>query len=514
MSLTFPPMFESIDRFLNRTTMYRLALYVIVAELAMGAVLGLFGAVPFGPTALILSAAVLVAACVASNALFARVFRAPVNRESAIITALILALIITPVVPLREPGLGFLLWAAVFAMASKYALAADRDHVFNPAAFAVALTAIVMNQSASWWVGSLPMLPVAAIGGAMLVRKIRRFDLVAAYAVASMAAVAVTAASGAGAFIAVERTLLHTPLVFFATIMLTEPLTTPPTRPLRIAYGALVGILSLPSVHVGTVFSTPELALLAGNLFSYVASPTGKFMLTLEKRIPIGKDAYEFVFAPSRRVPFRAGQYMEWTLPHRGPDDRGERRYFTASSSPQDETIRVGVKFYPGSSSFKKRMMDMARGDAVMAGEISGDFVLPRDPGKKLAFIAGGIGVTPFRSMVEDLIDRGERRSVVMLYSNRTIEDVSYRETFERARARIGMKTVYALTDVERVPQRWDGHRGMLDAETIAREIPDYAERLFYLSGPRSMVVAFEEALAAMGVRRKHIKTDYFPGFA
>src|SRR5512143_3084739 len=118
-------MFESIDRFLNRITMYRLALYVLVAQLVMGAVLGASGLVPFGPVALVLSTAVLVAACVAANAFFAFLFKAPVNRESAIITALILALIITPVVPLREPGLGLLLWAAIFAMASKYAIAAD-----------------------------------------------------------------------------------------------------------------------------------------------------------------------------------------------------------------------------------------------------------------------------------------------------------------------------------------------------------------------------------------------------
>lgn len=507
-------MLEFIDRFLNRTTMYRLVLYVLVAELVMGAALGGFGALPFDPLALALSTAVLLAVCVAANALLARALRAPVNRESSIITALILALIITPIVPLRDAGLGFLLWAGILAMASKYVIAADRDHVFNPAAFAVAITAIAMNQSASWWIGSLAMLPVVLVGGAMIVRKIRRFDLVAAYAVASLAAIAATAPSAAGAFAAIERAVMNSSLVFFATVMLTEPLTTPPARPLRIAYGALVGLLSAPAIHFGSVYSTPELALVVGNLFSYVVSPTGKYLLALTERVSIGKDACEFSFVPSKQVRFRAGQYMEWTMPHRGPDDRGERRYFTIASSPQDEEIKVGVKFYPEPSTFKKQMLDLVRGDVIMAGEIAGDFVMPRDPSRKLAFVAGGIGVTPFRSMVEDLLDRKEKRDVVLLYSNRTVEDINYRETFDRARMRVGMKTVYALSDAERAPADWKGYLGLLNAKTIMHEVPDYAERLFYLSGPRAMVVAFEKTLAEMGVRRKNVKTDYFPGFA
>ncbi len=505
-------MLELIDRLLNRTTMYRLVLYVCVAELALGAVLGGLGILPFSPVALILSTAVITATCILSNVVFARIMKAPVNRESAIITALILALIISPIVPFQLPGLGFLVWASLLAMASKYVIAADRDHVFNPAAFAVVITAVAVGQSASWWVGSMSMLPAVAIGGAMIVRKIRREDLVWSFFAAALVTGAVTASSGS-ALLSMERAVLHTPLIFFATLMLTEPLTTPPTRSLRIAYGAFVGFLSAPAIHVGAVYSTPELALVVGNLFSYAVSPTGKHLLTLTSRVQLSRDSFEFVFSSPRPVPFRAGQYMEWTLPHRSPDDRGVRRYFTMSSSPEDRMVKVGIKFCLEPSSFKKQMGDMVRGDVIMAGEIAGDFVLPRNRRKKLAFVAGGIGVTPFRSMVQSLIDRGESRDVVLLYANKTVEDIAYRDVFDEARTVIGMKTSYALSEVAQAPPNWNGPLGMLDARTIAEEIPDYADRLFYISGPHGMVTAFESSLAAMGVSHKNIKTDYFPGF-
>ena len=83
-----------------------------------------------------------------------------------------------------------------------------------------------------------------------------------------------------------------TPLVFFATVMLTEPLTTPPTTALRIPYGILTGILFAPAIHFGGIYSTPELSLVIGNVFSYLISPKKKLTLALKN---IEKISPEFV---------------------------------------------------------------------------------------------------------------------------------------------------------------------------------------------------------------------------
>jgi ferredoxin-NADP reductase len=210
-------------------------------------------------------------------------------------------------------------------------------------------------------------------------------------------------------------------------------------------------------------------------------------------------------------MPFIAGQYLEWTLPEgKGMDAKGNRRYFTIASSPTERDIRLGVKLGTPLSAFKRELMALRPGDTISAAQLAGDFTLPHDASRKLAFIAGGIGITPFRSMIGAML-AGDRRDAMLLYSNRAAEDVAYYGFLEDARERIGLKTLYALTNDTRTFA--GAHQGLIDAELIKREIPDYRERTFYISGPRAMVVAFKKNLSDLGVSPLHIKTDYFPGF-
>lgn len=506
-------MITFIDGLLNRITMYRLVLYFLIVLLAVAAIFGFFGMLPYNPIAVIFSSLFLVVAAWAANGIFAKAFDAHPNVESAYITALILALIITPVMPTDAGGVVFLLWAAIWAMACKYILAINKKHLFNPAAFAVALTSLTMNQSASWWIGgNLPMLAFVLVGGLLVTRKIRRFDLALAF-FATAAVTIVFTSSVFDPLSTLQKVALHTPIFFFAFIMLTEPLTTPPTRPLRVVYGALVGVLFAPAIHVGSLYSTPELALLAGNVFSYLVSPKGKFMMKLKEKNHVSDDIYDFVFKTEKPFSFSPGQYMEWTLAHARADGRGNRRYFTIASSPTEANLRLGIKFYEPSSSFKKALHELPPGGTILGGQLAGDFTLPRDKTKKLIFIAGGIGITPFRSMVKYMADKGEVRDAVLLYSNRTAEEIAYRDVFDEAAARIGMKTVYTVTDPgATLPP--GGRTGRIDRALIEREVPDWRDRLFYISGTHAMTTAFKKTLREMGVPRGNIKTDFFPGFA
>ena len=508
-----------LDSFLNRITMYRLVLYYLAGLLGVAAIFGAVGIMPYNPAALLVSALILVASCWGINRAIAGLFRIPTNTESSLITALILALIITPISvwPLDQGGFWFLIAAAAFAMASKYLIAFRRKHLFNPAAFGVAATAFVIGQYASWWIGgNLPMLPFVLGGGFLVLRKIKRFDLAAAFFAAGIASILATNI-GFDPVATVEKAAIHTSLLFFAFVMITEPLTTPPTRGLRIAYGALVGALFSPAIHLGPFYATPELALLVGNIFSFAVSPKEKHILKLAAKEPAADGTYDFVFHPPRAIRFQPGQYFEWTLAHPDADARGNRRYFTIASSPTEPEFRIGVRFYDPPSSFKKAMLAMKPGDAVLAGSLAGDFLLPPDPREKLAFIAGGIGITPFRSMAKYLTDRQERRDVVLLYSNRRSNEIAYADIFKAAES-IGFKTVYAITgnagNAPNGKNKQHHQHERINSTFIAREIPDYRERTFYISGPRSMIDGATAALHSLGVRRSRIKTDFFPGFA
>jgi ferredoxin-NADP reductase len=415
-----------------------------------------------------------------------------------------LTLIITPVDLSSVSGILFLTAAPIFGMASKYLLAIGKKHIFNPAAIAIFLTGITLGGYASWWIGgNLYMAFFVLVGGFLITRKVQRTDLVATFIIAAIFTEILTSPN-TDPLQVLQRTLLHTPLLFFAFIMITEPLTTPPTRPLRVAYGAFVGILFAPAVRFGPIYSTPELALIIGNIYSYILSPKLKEVLILKEKIQIGTDIYDFVFTPRKQMRFQPGQYLEWTLPHRKADDRGNRRYFTIASSPTERDLRLGVRFYDKASSFKKNMLAMAPDQPIVASQLAGDFVLPKDKTKKLVFIAGGIGITPFRSMLKYLIDNNEKRSVTLLYSNRSADEVIYKDVFDEAEQKIGSRTVYILTNNEE----------RISAAKIKTEVPDYKERLFYISGTYSMVTELKKILRELGVPKRHVKTDFFPGFA
>jgi ferredoxin-NADP reductase/Na+-translocating ferredoxin:NAD+ oxidoreductase RnfD subunit len=501
-----------IDNFLNKITMYRLVLQYLIVLVVTAAIFGFFNILPYNPANLAFSTLLILAACWLTNTIFVKGFGAMPNIESVYITGLILALIITPVGPTDYAGVGFLIFASVWAMASKFVFAIGKKHIFNPAAFGIALSALVIGQTATWWVaGNIPLLPFVVIGGLLIVRKIRRFDMVIAFAVVSLLTVSLTTTTG-NYTTAIFQTLQHSPFFFLALVMLTEPLTMPPSRFLRILYGAIVGFLFAPNIHLGSFYFTPELALLIGNVFVYIVSPKGRFMLTLVEKKEVAEGTFDFVFAPDRPLVFKAGQYLEWTLGHRFNDDRGNRRFFTIASSPTEEFVRLGVKFYKPSSTFKRALWAMKEHDKISVSHIAGDFVLPENKKRNLVFIAGGIGVTPFRSMVQYMVDTKDPRSVALLYSNKAASEIAYKDVFDDAAQTINIKTVYAITnDPTPVAGTYNGY---IDKELIAREIPDYKERTFYISGPHGMVEAFKKTLYEMGVSRLHIEVDYFPGFA
>jgi ferredoxin-NADP reductase len=245
-----------------------------------------------------------------------------------------------------------------------------------------------------------------------------------------------------------------------------------------------------------------------------VVSQDNKLVLKLKEVREVSTDVYEYVFAADRKVRFTPGQYAEWTLPHPSPDTRGNRRYFTIASSPTERYVRIGVKFYhKPPSTFKKALAHMNVGDTIVASHIGGDFVLPRDTKRKLVFIAGGIGVTPFRSIVRHSLDTGQVRDIIFLYAVRTPKDIAYREILEEAQKKLGMKVIYIASDPTSVTSEWKGRVGTIDAKLLMQEIPDISERAFYISGPQGMVTDIADILHSMGVHRSQITGDYFPGF-
>lgn len=502
-----------IDSFLNSITMYKLVLYGLLAISINAIVFGFLGLLPFTGVNMLVSLVILSFACFVLNILISKFLKAPVNIESSVITALILFLILAPygITQIWDT----LLLASFLAMASKYALAINKKHVFNPVAIALVILGLLGNPFAFWWVASLNLLPINLIVGLLVVRKIRREMLFVAFVLAAVVMITIFGVINQAPLQALFRQVLTAwPIFFLGTIMLTEPLTTPPQKRLQIAYGVLVGLLFGSQYRFGPIHSTPELALVVGNVFSYLVSPKVKLFLNLEKKKKIAKDTYEYIFKPDHRFEFAPGQYMEWTLPMTKTDSRGNRRYFTLANSPTESHVHLGVRHASqDSSAFKLKLKDMNAGDLIVADHLSGDFIMPQDQAVKLAFVAGGIGVTPFRSMIKYLSDKKEKRDVALYYANRHEEEIAYRDIFAQAEQSLGMKVVYLLSGKDNLPKDWQGEVGYLSEEIVKKHTPDYMDRRWYLSGPNAMVSSYEKLLLSMKVPRSQIVKDYFPGF-
>src|SRR5258708_6198810 len=219
--------------------MYRLLLYYLILLLAVAFIYSIFGILPFTPFSLVASSLVLVAVSYVTNKIFEKLFKVQTNIESNFITALILALIITPAKGVTD--FFFLIVAAILAMASKYILNIRGKHIFNPAAIALVITAFTIHGYASWWVGTLAMLPWILFG-VLIVRKIRRFDLVFYFFVTAVVSIlGISFLRGNTNILTIlKTTFVDSPILFFAFIMLTEPLTTPPTLILKSIYVGLV----------------------------------------------------------------------------------------------------------------------------------------------------------------------------------------------------------------------------------------------------------------------------------
>lgn len=500
-----------IDKFLNSITMYRLVLYGLIILIALSIAFAFTNVLPLNGLHMLSSLVVITAAAAISNNLLGRVFKIPTNVESIYITAFILFLIMPPAGTLK--GQVILALTAVLAMASKYVLNIKGKHLFNPAAIGALLVGFGGLVFPTWWVGSAVLLPVIIVLGLLMVRKVRRFDLFVSFLVVAVTAIVITNLNYGVSFVdSLKSVFTSWPIIFFGTVMLTEPLTSPPTKNLRIFYGVIVGLLLGTSFTLGPLHSSPELALILGNIFSYIVSPKERLILKLKEKLQLAPAVYDFVFSSNKPMAFTAGQFMEWTLGHDNSDTRGNRRYFTIASSPTENEIHLGVKVPPEPSSFKKALIAMKPGDELFAGALSGEFNLPKDPTTKVVAIAGGVGITPFRSMAKNLMDTKQKRDMVLFYLSADQSEFVYKDVFDAAKT-AGVKTVYMLTVEGVAPANWKGRTGRITEQVIKDEVPDFQNRHYFISGPPGMVEAYKKLLTSIGVPRMAIKTDYFPGY-
>lgn len=230
--------------------------------------------------------------------------------------------------------------------------------------------------------------------------------------------------------------------------------------------------------------------------------------LTLDHIEQLRDDIWTFWFQSDRRVRFQSGQYFDLTVPHASPDNRGMVRTMTISSAPQESHIGITMRFMrDGSgSTYKAACQRLQPGDRLFGTDPMGDFVLPKDPSIPLVFVAAGLGITPIRSMVNDLNHTHQSRAIQLVYAVNTPADILFEPILTQG-------TVSYMPLINHAPATWSGAKGRLSAEHIISLTGDPTDKLFFLSGPEPLIMEIYGQLKRLGVPSRSVVLDYFPGY-
>lgn len=233
----------------------------------------------------------------------------------------------------------------------------------------------------------------------------------------------------------------------------------------------------------------------------------------LKERRPETSDVMSFIFDLSgQQLEYRPGQILHYEVDALAfPDVRGNRRHFTISSSPSEEGI-VTITTRIRGSGFKETLRQAPIGYELTCEDLEGEFILGDGETRlKHVFIAGGIGITPYRSMLRYAVDMDEPLNVLLLYFSRLSSDIIFGRELENISGRMPtFSLVNVLTEYE---TGWKGEKGRLDETMLRKWVPDTNDILFWLSGPPSMVSAHRDLLELIGVDGQSIRVERFMGY-
>lgn len=234
------------------------------------------------------------------------------------------------------------------------------------------------------------------------------------------------------------------------------------------------------------------------------AAGTMNFETSVQSIIPRASGVKSFRFARPQGFEFKAGQWMYVNIK---VDGTSKLHHFTISASPTENYLEFTKKItdHPYSQALDK----MKGGEWANINGPYGDFTFSGEA-PKLGFLTGGIGITPMRSMLRYIADKNLNTDVRMLYSNKTAADIVFREELDKIGAEHrNIKIDHVLT---REPE-WKGLKGHVDARMIREQIPDYAERTFYICGPPAMNESLKKGLQELKVPEEQIKLEDFTGY-
>ncbi len=220
--------------------------------------------------------------------------------------------------------------------------------------------------------------------------------------------------------------------------------------------------------------------------------------------------SFRFSLPEGAEIDFKAGQFFVVTIKIDGKD---AFKHFSFSNSPHEKGYVEFTKRIT-ESRFSQALDKLKKGDRAKLKLPFGFFTFEGEH-EKVAFLSGGIGITCIRSMMKMVVDSGISTDIVLIYSNRTEEDIIFRDDLHDMEERYGnIRVVKTLTSDDIDKTSWEGRTGRIDSSMIKKEVPDHKERVFYVCGPPKMVDALRSILSdELTIDKEKIKFEHFTGY-
>jgi len=238
-----------------------------------------------------------------------------------------------------------------------------------------------------------------------------------------------------------------------------------------------------------------------------------KYETALARNETVAEGTMAFHFAKPANFTFKPGQSMNVSLIDPPETDaKGNARTFSIVSAPHEAELVVATRMRD--TAFKRVLKAMPAGGRVALRGPAGLFTLDPADARPAVFLAGGIGVTPFVSMLRDAAQSGLERDLWLFYSNRRPEDAAFLDELAALPKRNPqLHFVGTMVEMDKSSRPWSGERGFLDRAMLERHLKSVAGKVYYVAGPPGLVEAMQKMLTGAGVSEEAIHTDEFFGY-
>ena len=237
------------------------------------------------------------------------------------------------------------------------------------------------------------------------------------------------------------------------------------------------------------------------------------YQVALKKRQEIAKGTMAFYFDRPAGFTFKAGQFIDLSLLNLSASDpQGHTRAFTLASAPSEQQLMVATRLRD--TAFKRMLGEIPLETTIELEGPFGQFTLPADDSRTIVFLAGGIGITPFRSMLVEAAHNKLPHRLILMYSNRSPEDAAFLDELQALQQENSNYTcIGTMTNPTGATETWNGETGRIEQAMLRKYVKDMETAMFYVVGPPAMVEGLRKMLESAGIHKTSIRSEEFVGY-